>query len=343
MGNFRQTIVKIALFLLALLLLTELITAPYYKNEVFAFQDGFVRDELAGSIDTLICGASHGYYGIVPERMDNVLSCTSYNLSTDMMTMHGRYELLKKEIERNPVDLVFLELSYNSLTRNRKEEGAEGDIYQLGRYTNRWERLSYFFRHILPEEYFFVYYDTLRCGFVAQQELREGRGARGTSEKYITKGYLPTAVNPQETVAPENYHSTKISTELDPECLDYLDKITALCRENDIQLVVVGVPISQATTLRYDNLDVIFSDIQDYCLANDLPWFDFNLYKEKVALFPDETAYHDPTHLADGSAQEFTALMCQVYQQWQDGQDVTDRFYSSYAEAEAMTLADEAA
>jgi len=343
MANFRQTIVKIALFLLALLLLTELITAPYYKNEVFAFQDGFVRDELAGSFDTLICGASHGYYGIVPEAMDDALSCSSYNLSTDMMTMHGRYELLKKEIERNPVDLVFLELSYNSLTRNRKEEGAEGDIYQLGRYTSRWERLSYFFRHILPEEYFFVYYDTLRCGFVAQQQLWEGKGARGTSEKYTTRGYLPTAVNPQETVAPENYHTTKISTEIDPECLSYLEKITSLCRENDIQLAVVGVPISQAATLRYDNLDVIYADIQDYCLANDLPWFDFNLYKEKVALFPDETAYHDPTHLADGSAQEFTALMCQIYQDWQNGQAVADRFYTSYAEAEAMTLAKETA
>lgn len=343
MRNFRQILVKIAIFLLALFVFTALIVSPYYNHEVYAFQDGFVRDALAGSLDTLVCGASHAYYGIDPRTMDEVLNCSSYNISTDMMTMHGRYELLKKEIERNPVDLVFLELSYNSLTRNRNEEGAEGDIYQLGRYTNLAERFSYFFRYMGLDEYFFVYYDTLRCGLVARQQLRDGHGAKGTSEKYETKGYLPTAVNAQQAVDPSQHHATKIATQMDPECLAYLEKITDLCEEKGIQVVVVGVPITQASTLRYDGLDVIYNDIHDFCLARDLPWFDFNLYKEKTALFPDDTAYHDPTHLADGSAQEFTALMCQVYQDWQDGQDVADRFYTSYAQAEAMTLADETA
>ena len=176
MAEVRRTGKKILLFVLLVSLVAAGIVEPYFQNEVYHYQDGGVRDSLAGTLDVLVCGSSHAYRGIVPEVLDETLGCRAYNLSTTRMTLAGQYELLKAELARNPVELVILEVSFDSMTRDRTQEGPEGDIYQLGRYRNPLTRLSYFFRHIRVNEYLSVFYDTLYRGVEAWKALAAGTG-----------------------------------------------------------------------------------------------------------------------------------------------------------------------
>ena len=81
---------------------------------------------------TFCSGASYAMRGFRPDILDQELGVNSYNLSCSRQTMQGRHELLNLELNRNPAKTVVLELSYDSMTRNRDEEGPEGDMYMLG-------------------------------------------------------------------------------------------------------------------------------------------------------------------------------------------------------------------
>ena len=72
MAEVRRTGKKILLFVLLVSLVAAGIVEPYFQNEVYHYQDGGVRDSLAGSLDELVCGSSHAYRGIVPEVLDEI-------------------------------------------------------------------------------------------------------------------------------------------------------------------------------------------------------------------------------------------------------------------------------
>ncbi len=339
MRNFRRTLLKALAFLGCILLITVAITEPYFQSDVFHYQDAAVRDAYAGTLDTLVCGSSHAFRAIQPKVLDQRLGCTSYNLSTSLMTMAGRYELLKKELKRNPVELVILDASYNSLTRNRAEEGPEGDIYQLGRYTNIFERASYFFRHIRLNEYWRVYYDTLERSKDTYVHLLHGGSLTGKEEKYENRGYLGAIAARCPTVSPEEYHTEKVFESVDPECVKYMDKMISMCQERGIAVIVVVAPVSQSTTLRFQGLDDFYSYLRDYCARWEVPLFDMNLFKGKTNLFPDATHYYDELHMSADGAWSATHYICDVVELWKAGREYDTLFYSSYTEAEEAALA----
>lgn len=338
MHSFKRTAWKILVFALAVSLVTAVITEPYFQNEIYHYQDQGVRDQLAGTLDVLICGSSHAYRGIVPEILDKWLDCNSYNLSTSLMTMPGRYEMLKRELDRNPVELVILDISFNSMTRNRAEEGPEGDIYQLGRYRNPLERMAYFFKNFRLEEYGRTYYDTLSRGFAAWHMLLKGEGRRGSSDKYETRGFMPGPSNPTAMVYEKDYHTQPQELSFDENCVKYMQKMVDLCRERDIPVIVISVPISQRLTLLYDGLDEIYAGCKTLCQTWQVPFYDFNLLKGKASLFPDDTAYFDVNHMSTSGAQAFTELLGSMVPQILDGTDLSHHFYSSYAAAEEAQL-----
>ncbi len=339
MRSFKRTLWKAAVFLLSVFVISEIIVEPYFHSEVYHYQDAAVRDSMAGTLDLLISGSSHAYRGLMPEVLDEKLGCNSYNLSTSLMTMAGRYELLKKELGRNPVKTVILDLSYNTLTRNRVTEGPEGDLYQLGRYPNYLERMGYFFRHFQLNEYARTYYDTMNRGIQSWKRLLRGEGRRGSSEKYATKGWQGADSTPIPPLEEDQVRSRPLRTKNDRSDVDYLTKILALCKEKGIQVILVTLPISERITQMYDGLDEIYGQYVELSRTWGLPFYDFNLYRGKTDLFSDETAFCDISHMSEEGSRNFTGLLADVLLRIQAGQDVSGLFYDSYAQAEAEEAA----
>lgn len=339
MHSFKRTLLKALAFILAVLLVTAAIVEPYYQNEIYHYQDAHVRDQYAGSLDVLVCGSSHAYRAVVPQVLDEALGCNSYNLACSLMTMAGRYELLKKELERNPVELVILDISFNCLTRNRDAEGPEGDLYQLGRYTNPLERAAYFFKHIRLDEYGSVFYDSLNRGIQSIRSLRSGKGATGSSPKYETKGFAPAPHSRLEPLPAAQMHSFPLSEKRSEESAKYLEKILRLCQSHNITVIPVVIPISQDRTLYYSNLDSVMADCQSFLEEWGLPLYDFNLYRGKTQLFPDTDAYYDAIHMSESGAYAFTEALTDLILRLENGENVSHLFYSSYAEAEEAALA----
>lgn len=333
MHSFRKVLISIAVYLAAVSAASASLMEPYFNSSVYHYQDASVRRELAGTIDTVFIGASHGLRAFSPEIADEILDISSYNLSTELMTMRGRYTLLKKELSRNPVKTVILELSFNSLTRNRIDEGPEGDIYVFGKLDTPAERAGFFFSAFRPDEYARVYSDTL------------GRGATcitGSIEPSVTdeirltqKGFLDTGSN-DVSMTEEQYENNRLKSTIysEPyaENVEYLERIIKLCHDYGVRIITVVTPISDRTICMYSDMDVLMNDIASVCEENGVEYYDFNLLKTRSETWNQETDFSDDIHLSVNGAEKFTKALADVLIRINEGGNTTALFFKSYKE-----------
>lgn len=332
MHNFKKALRTSLIFLLLVALISAVIIYPYFYSETFQFQDGYVRDGLAGSLDLILCGSSQTVRGISPAILDDRLGCNSYSISSPLMTLKARYTILKKELDRNDVNLVILELCYDTMVRDRDVVGLEGDLYMMGRFTNFSDRLSYFLSAARLEEYADFYYNLLDMGLTSWKSW--GSRSIGTSLTYRDKGFYPMNSVPIKMIPQEKFHQEAILTEVVEENLKYLEKILALCQERDIPIIMIATPLADAAIMSYDSLDVIHDFLTGISQKWDCPYYNFNLYKGKSTLFPDSDAYCDRNHLSLSGAEAFTGLLAEVVQDSLEGKDLSHLFHASYTEAE---------
>lgn len=335
MHNFKKALKTTLIFILCIASISAGLSELYFQGENSFYQDAKEREQLSGTLNYIISGASHGLRAFKPAIIDQELGVNSYNLSGARMTMKGRYELLSIELDRNPVDTVVIELSYDSMTRNRKEEGPEGDLYVLGRFNSLTQRISFIAKAFYPSEYGQVYYDTINRGVSCFKTLISGNYTSTLKEFY--KGYFPTPK--PDTKLDTNYseiHNTRVyETDIDEESVSYLDKIVALCKQHNTRIILVTTPLSELVTCKCSNLDVFYDWYTEYASENGLEFYDFNLLKEKQNMLPDAVAYYDASHLNDSGAEIFGKEFCRIMQMVDDGEDISGLFYGSYEELDA--------
>ena len=316
MHSFKRTMRKIAIFLLTVFLLSEAICAPYFYGEVYYYQDGYVRESMAGQLDLLVCGASQSLRGISPAVLDEELGCNSYSLASPLMTMKQRYLFLKKELERNPVETVVVEICYDSLARDRKDVGPEGDFYVLGRFTNPWDRIRFLADNVRFSEIFEFYANTLVRGVHSAKVMLSGGGRRGTGICRQDKGYRPLEAKPME-ISPE-YLAGGANTEPAEENLYYFEKILALCVEKKVPAVLISTPLPQALVCNLDGLETVRQQHAAIAEKYGIPFLDFSLLKGRGELFQDDRDFYDKAHLSAAGAERFTRVLARNLQNPED-------------------------
>ena len=330
MRNFKKAMAATLGFILCLALMAGIVVWPYFHGETFYYEDARVRDGLAGTLDTLISGASHGACAFNARVLDDALGVSSYNLSGPLMTMKARKALLEKELDRNPVKTVFIELSCNALTRNRAKEGPEGELYALARMGGFRDRTRYFFQAFKEEEYLGVWSDTLHRGFDAWGSvLHRAPPVFDPADK----GYLPR--DPQdmsmdgETFS-ELYNSIAIEEEAFWDNKIPLMDMVKLCQSRGIEVIFVTTPMTDRLLAQFSNLEQSHQWYLFYAQTYGVPYWDFNLYRDRDALFPDDTAFYDLYHLSEQGAETFTRELAELCEKTHAGEDVSGLFYENY-------------
>lgn len=339
MNNFKSAIRTCVIFLIVLTILSAAIMSAFFAGENYYYQDSRERAELSGTLDFFVCGASHAMRGFRSDILDQELGVNSYNLSCSRQTMQGRYELLNLELNRNPAKTVVLELSYDSMTRNREEEGPEGDMYMLGKLGGFMPRIKYFFSAIRPKEYGRIYYNYIDNGVNCIKKIIHGTWTDKNTK--LEKGYAAYKRDDDELNQDlkKIYHTRSFEETIYEPNVEYLNKIIALCKEKNVQLILVTTPLSKVTVCRYDNLDTFREWYENVANENELQYYDFNLIRDKEEKLPDSSAFSDKFHLGNKGASTFTKMFTDVLNKEAAGEDTSPLFYGSYSELEShMTL-----
>ncbi len=344
MSNFKKTIRTILLFVLIVVVFSVVIMAAYFGGENYYYQDRKERDEMSGTIDFLVLGSSHAMRAYKPDVLDEELNVTSYNLSIANSTMQGRYEMLEVELERNPIDTVVLDVSFNSLTKSDDYNGYEGDFYVLSKL-NLTDGVPYFFESIKPSDYISIYYEFLHKGFSCLDKLVHGTWTswNQTSDRgYIAYQNKHIARDDERYPVTDDYasiYNTRVFSE-EPYApgTEYFDKILDLCEEKGVKVILTSVPLSDTFISTYKNLDVFREWYEEIAEERGIQFFDFNLYKEKTEVLSDDEALYDIRHLNDKGAERFSEIFSDVYKKAENGEDVNNLFYDSYEEMKAQVF-----
>ena len=331
MHSFKRVCKSVLAFALVIFLVSAMLAGFYLHTEYYYYQDFKERGDLTGTLDTLYCGASFALRAFRPDLIDPVLGTSGYNLSGSRLTMLGRYTLLEKEIRRNPVRKVVLEVSCDTLVRDSAQEGPEGELLTFARLTAR-DRPAYFFRAFRPKDWPLLYYDLVSKGINDACSLLCGRIRVGNW--FLTRGYFPFH---EPDVPFYRDYAAMVGTqslpeEMTAENIELLDRITALCRENDVELVLVNVPQSKAFNCSCSNLDVFDRWYAGYAERNGLEYYNFNLYKGIDTLLPDDGCFYDPHHVNNNGAAAFSEFYAGFMQRADAGENLQNAFYASYAE-----------
>ena len=330
MRNFKKALAAALGFLLCVVLIFGTIVWPYFHGQSFYYEDAQVRDDLAGSLDLLISGASHGACAFDTHTLDAELGVNSYNLSGPLMTMPARKTLLCKELDRNPVKTVIIELSCNALTRDRKAEGPEGDIYALPRMGGFSERARFFFGSFPPEEWLGVGADTLDRGLQAwKARLRGDPPAMDPADK----GFLPRDswdMSMTDREFAEIHGTTAMVTRDRWDNKVPLYDMIQICKDRGIEVILVTAPMSDRMLAQFSGLELSHQWFVFCAETYGCPYLDFNLYRDRDDLFPDETAFFDSYHLSTEGARTFTRELTGLLEKVRAGQDVSALFFDNY-------------
>ena len=333
MHNFKRAVGMTLAFLLLLAISTFAVSEVYFQSENYYYEDSKVRKQFAGTIDTVFIGSSHALRAFMPTIIDEETESNSYNLSCSLMTLYDRYVLLKKELERNPVEHVIVEVSYNAMTRYRRSEGPEGDIYTLGRLDSAFERFRFALSALYPDEYMRVYYDTLDRSVYSWKQLL--RGQKDVVMQYETRGYVPVPTNDvsvSEEEFSKNYQQQQLNIEPYGENVEMLKKIIELCNDKNVKVTFMVTPLADSFNYQYTDLDRVYQFYKNICDEYGYNYYDFNLLKNKLDLFPDNTSFYDFAHLSQTGAEIFSNVVADVLMKQAAGEETDSLFYASYDE-----------
>lgn len=326
---------KILALLLGLICIVSIISiiiiGPWIHSESSYYLDSKLRKSLAGNIDYIVLGASHGMAGFNPEILDENLSCNSYNLSNSMMTMNGRCYLLDKELSRNPVKTVVLEISYDALYRDSANEYAEGDAITLARLDSFGERMSFLLKYLQLNDWLNVYSRNLVDG--SRYWVYKVLGVSDDTVDYAAKGYHVTERCDQSLSNTEiisTYDESVLTFDFRDENIAQLESLIKACEERECRLIITVTPITDALIWQNKGWDDFNNQMVEYCVNHKIEYYDFNLIKKRYSIFSDSVSYHDSGHLCESGAQKFSHLFCDVMRRVDQGEDVTDLFYDSY-------------
>lgn len=330
MQTFKKTLLAIISFVLIVACLSLAIILPWANSESVYYLDSKYRNELAGSLDCIVSGASHGLTGFLPSVLDEKTSCNSYNISGTLMTMEARTVMLENELKRNPVNTVIIEVSYNALTRQQNSEHAEGDFVTISRLDNIFDMLSFMTENLTFNEWLDVYSRALFTGVFHLRALVAGKVEK---VDFSTKGYYERTLNNMvlnDEQAANLYNTITIEEKTVQTNVKQLEKQIKISKEKGCRVIVVVTPVTDSLIWQTKNFDVFNLWLDKFCEQQNCEFYDFNLLKERYELFSDETSYHDNVHLNKTGAISFTTAFSTVINKAKCGENTEALFYKSY-------------
>lgn len=107
--------------------------------------------------------------------------------------------------------------------------------------------------------------------------------------------------------------------------LSYLEKIIELCKEKNVELNIVFVPLAQVYLEEIHGGEAMHTYFQQLCEKNNLTFYDFNYYINRENEFGNEM-FRDYHHMNVAGAKYFSNKLVEIYQADKNGEDVNKYF-----------------
>lgn len=304
MKNRIKMIVLGILFVALFAGLMQRTTYVFREKENTAMHDRFMALE-RDSIDTIFVGTSHQFCSISTDMLDYDYGINSFMMATSGQTLPMSYYAVLEAIEYQHPERIILEVVYchhdfktvlpemthmftDGMPLGKIKKLAVNDLaepeeklyyfYELGFYHNRWKDLAEVdFRSNLDSERNSFLFDTITP---------------------ITE--IPVIDRTETAPMPET-------------AKEYLDKIIAVCKENNVELVLYVAPYNavdsseEAREVLFKS-QRIFNGIEEYAMEQGIPFYNLFYEIEEIG-FDWTTDFMDTQHCNYAGQEKITRYM----------------------------------
>lgn len=226
------------------------------------------------SIDVLFLGSSHGVTAFIPQELYNNYGITSYNLSCEQQNLVISYYWLKEALRFQKPKAVVLETFY---LFNDQFDSSEAYMRKAMDYM-KWSSVK---RQAINDictidttQSKSSYYFTNQRFHTRWRELSENDFSYPQMSKhYELKGFSTKfdQINENDYVPLSVAESSESANTVELMQL-YLEKISTLCAENNIELILVKNPTTSQTVKKYNATKELANELH-------LAFYDFNTAK----------------------------------------------------------------
>lgn len=348
MRNIRKIGIRI-LVIVTVLFLYQCGVEYFYRahNETIIFINK-EREECNGEIETLICGTSTAQRGIDPEVIDEKMETVSFNTASSLQPLDGTYTMLKDMTRNNPVETVILGIAPDNMMRKNVDTVYKSRLYD--RLESPYSKLKYLLEGCSLNEWpYMMFYSARVDNYFDSELIKENVNVKQSEEykdgqiiesNYKTKGMIANKKKLKgeqiDTLVPgeSEFKAEKVKE----HNLEYLTKIAEYCNENQIELILVYIPLPGKKIQSYGDMAVVHDYYAKFAEKYDILFWDFNYHKELKILYTNDK-FEDTKHLNRDGAEIFSEQLVDIYYRYHTGENIQEDFLDIcpyYLDSEAV-------
>ncbi len=293
-------------------------------------------NEKENSIDVLICSTSHASKGILPMELYEAYGITSYNLSTSIQPIEATYYTLAEALNTQKPKVFIYDVSslyFSSveaqywwfildemrmgpnkaaLLREYKRSANGGNeskgelIFPLVKYHERWKELkaddfTISMRSCRDYSKGGQINSAVEAAEISVEEMNL------TADILIQSMEKSTYVYSGEKTELEKEAQVLCNLEIPEKNIEWLEKIKALCDENNVQLLAVKVPtVYMPQTYRSAWIEEKYHYMKTFCEAYGIAYYDL-LYDTDIAFDWSRDTLDEGQHVNLNGARKVSA------------------------------------
>lgn len=303
----KKILISVAALLVLVILLgalQALVKPKYVTNAEGLLTGGYYED--AGGHDVIVVGDCEVYEAFVPSILWEKYGITSYvRGGAQQLAWHSYYLLEETFKYETPKVVVFnvYALKYGT----PQSEAYNRMTFDTMKWSNA--KVEGIMASMREEESFVDYlFPILRYhSRITELKSEDFEYMLSAPKDRSDNGYLvKTGVRPM----PESDPITDPPSELLPDSsLEYLDKMVALCKENDAELVLIKAPTNSRGYWWYDEWD---EQIVEYSAKNGIDYYNFIPYADDMGIDWQTDTYDGGLHLNAYGAEKFTEYFGEI-------------------------------
>ena len=347
MRENMKKIGKVIAFVAVLLGLNALFTFAFVPangaSEVM-WNDYYQMEDL----DTLYIGSSVCLRSFNPYIIDEKLGTNSFNMGTPSQPIDLTYLALKTAVEQHDIKRVYFGFGYFSLTMPNSQQSEAAFLQARNQYLGVTERLQTNLSYVLKKEnigksvsvnfmFPWVYnHVAFQAGAIIENikaKLDDSSNenlhmVNDYMRSYVGRGFgYYKGVMDYNNIGNDNSVTHYYGT-FRPELLAQLEAICNLCRENEIELVIINTPRPTFDVLAYgEEYYTVYEWLVEYCKEQGAQYYDFNLAKPEIFVSKPEY-YFNFEHLNQEGAEAFSIAFAEFEQRRRVDKEIRNAFYN---------------
>lgn len=299
------------------------------------------------NFDIVFAGASLSQRDIDPYIIDKELNCNSFDYSFSQQQFSGTYYSLKELFKYHKPKMIVVSMDPSNFTTPEEQPIS---YYSVALYMKSFLNKVQFYFGSAKEgsalDKLFVWqgyhvktineaisnvYEKLEPSYINYPEPGQVEAFSTRKDGYIGKGALkfdyndPKNLINYDTLGKFNHNTVYNISDIQKNNVEYLRKISELCKKNNCELILLTTPFTKYEVLRVKNYFEFDDEVAKIAKKLGIVYYNYNLIKPQF-FNPQDDYFIDYIHFNSKGKEAFSESLANFLKLRDEGKDMSEYF-----------------